>query len=84
MFDSNTYAVYIVDQNVFFLMMGGSMEFLFIPIRKLLKGVQPLVNYLRFDRDKFMKQTTTVKVEKAATKNRKVGNTKSNKNVKLF
>ena len=55
-----------------------------LPIQKLQKGVPSSINYSRFDRDEFMKQTTVATVKKAATKKRKTGNTKSNNNVKLF
>ena len=79
-FDGKTYTVYIADPNGP-LMMGGNMEFLSLLIRKLPKGVQPSVNYLCFDRDEFTKQTTAATVKQAATKKRKAGKTRPNKNI---
>ena len=52
-----------------------------LPIKKLQKGVQPSINYSRFDSDEFMEQTTAETAEKAATKKRKAGKTKPSKNV---
>ena len=53
-----------------------------LPIRKLPKGVPSSINYSRFDRDEFMKQTTAATVEMVATKKRKAGKTKPSNNVK--
>ena len=73
-FDSNTQTVYIADPNSP-LKKGGNMEFLSIPIRKLPDGVDPSVNYLRFDREVLMQKTAVATVQKTATKKRKIGNT---------
>ena len=62
-FDGKSPTVYIADPNSP-LMIGGSMEFLSIPIRKIPKRVQPSVNFLRFDRNEFTKQTTATTVKK--------------------
>ena len=53
-----------------------------VPVRKLPKGVTLSINYLRSDRDKFMKQITVATVEMVAPKKRKAINMKPSNNVK--
>ena len=73
-FNSKSKTVYIADPNGP-LIKGGSMEFLSIPIKKVPDGVDPSVNYSRFDREVIMQKTAVATVKKTATKKRKVDNT---------